>query len=533
MQGITVQRICIALVALAGFVLAPLVASEMLDGNPIPFVSFLALGVLLWVIFQLRDRCWLLIPFSMPIVGTFNFLPLNFSMQETAVILVLGYFLFQIAMGRNIPIRFGGLFAWVPLLGVLAVFLYHWIASGDIGIRLLGGTGWGGRKYFSTLLAILSMPLIASLSVASRKDFQLVPLLYFLGAFIDLVPDTLTTLVPQLAPYIFKIYSSVNINEFRKEVAGNFMAIEGITRFGSFAKLGSALALVVLCYFPFSTWLQPARLWVLPLLGLSFFASAFSGFRSAVFNLAVVCLAGLFATARSKVLVLAPVAFLAVALVLVTQGTVFHYPKSLQRSLSFLPGQWDVVAEKEAEGSSKWRQRIRELFFAEYFHKAPWLGTGYKMDPLLAKEETDIYFFRLAQSRPDPYKDVRNFIEGKQPHEGDISALLVSGIVGTTFFILFCLTLIFYSLRVVLSRLPREIQPVQIWSFALLVQIPLSFFVVFGDLGPALMQLCPVAAILMASERWRRESSVSSLAPPSPDSPYPTPPRPEPVLARG
>jgi len=532
MKDLTIQKICIGLIALAAFVASPWMVAEILGGNTLPFLGLLALGVLFWIIFQLRDRCWLLIPFSLPIAGTFNFLPLNFSMQETAVILVFGYFLFQMAMGRNIPIRFGGLFAWAPLLGVLAVLLYHWISSGDIGIRLLGGTGWGGRKYFSTMLAILSMPLIASLSVASRKDFQLVPLLYFLGTLVDLIPDTFTTLIPQTAPYIFRVFSSVNVGEFRKELAGSFALSESVVRFGGFAKFSQAMALMILCYFPFSTWLKPSRLWILPALFLSILAAAFSGFRSAVFNLGVSSLAAFFATARSKVILVLPVGLLGIALIAGSQGTIVNYPRNIQRALAFVPGNWDATAVTETEGSSKWRQRIRELFFAEYFHKAPWLGTGYKMDPLLAKEETDIYFFRLAQALPDPYKDVRNFIEGKQPHEGDVSALLVSGMVGTTFFILFCLTLIFYSLRIVLSRSPKEIQPVQIWSFALLVQIPFSFFVVFGDIGPALMQLCPIAAILMANERWRRESSLHSLSESAPPSSSSTQAHPKPVLIR-
>ena len=91
----------------------------------------------------------------------------------------------------------------------------------------------------------------------------------------------------------------------------------------------------------------------------------------------------------------------------------------------------------------------------------------------------------------------------KQPHEGDICALLVVGVVGTVFFVALCVSLIMYALKMILWTRPNQVQPIQIWAFALLLQNSLSFFIVFGDLAPAIFQLCPIAAILMASERLR------------------------------
>ncbi|NBQ56133.1 MAG: hypothetical protein EBU36_05765, partial [Verrucomicrobia bacterium] len=180
----------------------------------------------------------------------------------------------------------------MPLSGLLAVFLYHWINSGDIGIRALGGSGWGGRKYFTITMAVLSMPILLSFSGGSYQDFQKIPFLYFAGVFMDLIPDTFTTFFPATAPYIFRFYSAVNVAEYGKGLAGNFGGEEGITRFHAFGRLGAAWGLMVLSYYPVQKWLNSTKLWVVPSLLLSFVLTAASGFRSFIFNFIVVLTSG-------------------------------------------------------------------------------------------------------------------------------------------------------------------------------------------------------------------------------------------------
>jgi hypothetical protein len=510
MQNLTVQKLCIGLVVLAFFVLAPWMTSELLGGNTLPLISLLAVGCLLVFLFVLKDRCWMVIPFCLPIEGKFNFLPLNFSMQETAVVAVFSYIVIQIVMGRQIQWKLGPSLIWLPLSGLLAVFLYHWISSGDIGIRALGGTGWGGRKYFTIAMAVLSMPILFSFSGASYRDFQKIPFLYFAGVFMDLIPDTFTTFLPATAPYIFRFYSAVNVAEYGKGLAGNFGGEEGITRFQVFGRLGAAWGLMMLSYFPVQKWLSPSKLWVVPSLLLGFVLTAISGFRSFIFNFIIVLTSGLYATARMKAVLLLPLALGGALIIAGTQGTVFNYPAGVQRALSFLPGAWSQRAAHEAKSSNEWRQRIRELFFAEYFPKHPLLGDGYGFDPNLARKQQELFLRIAALAERDEFADVRSFIEMKQPHEGDICALLVVGVIGTAFFVAFCASLVIYALKTILSLPPNQVQPIQIWAFALLLQNSLSFFMVFGDLAPALFQLCPIGAILVASERLRARGALAA-----------------------
>lgn len=521
MQNLTVQKLVIGLVVLGFFILAPWMVAEFLGGNTIPLLLIFGLGLLLLFLFVLKDRCWMMIPFTLPIEGNLNFLPLNFTIFEISILYVMAYMLLQKIMGREIQIRLGPAFFWIPLAGVLAIQGYHWVQSGDIGIRALGGTGWGGRTYFKLFFYALTVPLICSFSGSSWKDFQRVPLVFFLGTFVDIVPQALTTLFPATAPYVFRIYSGVNIGAYGQEIAGAF-AGEGVTRIGQFGKVGYALGLVVISYFPFHTWLNPSRFWVLPSLVLAFLASAFSGFRSSIFNFSAAVFAGLYATARWRALLLIPAGALAIAAVAASQKVIVDYPHSIQRALSFLPGKWNPVPAGEAKKSSEWREEMRELFFAEYFQKSPLIGLGYHFDPKFALEYQDVYL-RIAQLQTnDPYHMVRGFIERRNPHEGDLHLLLTGGVLGMAFFILFCLSLIVFVLKTLHNTPVRQIAPIETWATALVVQQVAAFFVVYGDLAPTLSFLCPIFAILYAGEKLRpafeaETAEASSTTPMQPD----------------
>jgi hypothetical protein len=284
--------------------------------------------------------------------------------------------------------------------------------------------------------------------------------------------------------------------EYGKQIGGSFGEEQGITRVGQLGRLGTGLSLVILSYFPFSTWLNPSRFWIIPGLLFSFFCSAFAGFRSYIFTWFLISMVGLSATARSRVFILFPLALLGLGLVVLSQGSLVNYPRSLQRALSFLPGNWDPVAVKETEGSSTWRKQIRELFWAEYFKKAPLLGQGYNFNPQFAQEEQDIYFQMAVRQSSDPYKGVRGYIERRNPHEGDIHVILVAGAIGASFFILICLGSSLYAFVKIYRTPLRQVSPLQVWCSALIVQQSLSFFIVFGDLALILNHLCPIVTLL-------------------------------------
>ncbi|NBS07296.1 MAG: hypothetical protein EBS69_07885 [Verrucomicrobia bacterium] len=492
------------LITLCFFIAAPWMTSQTIDGNSGPLLGFLAVLSLLVFLFVIRDRCWMIIPFTLPIEGNLNFLPLNFSIQELSIIGVALYLVYRMIFGLDVSWRVGPASIWVPLALLLSIIVYHWVDSRDIGIKLLGGTGWGGRKYFTVLMASFGMLLLNSFPGISWADLQKVPLLYFLGAFVDIVPGTISTLVPATAPYIWRVYSGVNLTEYGSFLRGNFAGEGLVTRIGQLALVGKAVGLVTLCYIPPKTWLALNRLWALPTVLLGGVLCAASGFRGTVVGYSVAFLAGL--------------------VIALTQGTVFNYPLALQRGLSFLPGQWETKASLEAADSSKWREKMKTLFYKEYFQRAPFIGQGYHYDPNLAKNATDIYLAIVQRQADagDEFADVRSFIEMRQPHEGVLHALLISGALGTFFFSAFCFGFIFYAWRSTVHTPPNDITPIQTWCFALLLAQLVGFFLLFGDYTNFLIQVCPITSLIYRAETLRR-AALKARPPLVPNfTPYPS-----------
>jgi hypothetical protein len=505
-HNLTAQKVCLALITLGFFIAAPWMTSQTIGGNTTPLLSFLGVGLLLIMLFVIRDRCWMIIPFTLPIEGNLNFLPLNFSIQELSIIAVSLYLLYRMIFGLNVAWRLGPASIWVPLALLLSIIVYHWVESRDIGIKLLGGTGWGGRKYFAVSIAAFGMLLLSSFPGITWSDLQKVPFLYFLGSFVDIVPDALTTLVPATAPFVWRFYSGVNLAEYGAGLRGNFGAEAGISRIASLAKVGTAVSLLVLCYNPARVWLSPTKLWIIPTLMVSILITAASGFRNYLVRLSLATFAALYSTARAASFLLVVVGLLSITSLVLLQGRVFNLPIAMQRALSFLPGEWDPKAASEAKGSSEWRQKMKACFYKEYFQKAPLLGQGYHYDPNLAKSATDIYL-AIAQRQAeagDEFAEVRNFIEMRQPHEGPIHALLVSGALGAFFFCAFCFSLIFYVWRIIKNTPPKQITPIQVWVFAMLLPQVFGFIFLYGDYTSFFTQTCPVTALLYRAEALRR-----------------------------
>jgi O-antigen ligase len=203
----------------------------------------------------------------------------------------------------------------------------------------------------------------------------------------------------------------------------------------------------------------------------------------------------------------------------------------MQRALSFLPGDWDAKAITEAQGSSEWREKMKVLFYKEYFKKAPLVGLGYHYDPRLAKTATDVYLSIVKRQAEagDEFADVRSFIEMRQPHEGVLHALLVSGSIGSFFFVLFCFGFFFYAYRSIAATPPREVTPLQTWCFALLLTQLFAFFLLFGDYTSFLIQVCPITALLVRAETFRRAGLKTRPTLTSAPATYP-PPLPSPQL---
>ncbi|NBT90707.1 MAG: hypothetical protein EBT50_07765 [Verrucomicrobia bacterium] len=512
-QNITVQKLVIALVALAAFVAAPWICSETLEGNMVPFSLILGLGFLLFFVFVLGDKCWLTIPLCLPMGGSINILPIHFSPFELSILLVIGYVLIQFIMTDRRSFSFGPPSIWIPLLIMASILMYHWGRGGGFGLTMFGGEASGGRRFFTILVGMLALPAILWFPPLENRWLNAVPLLYFLGCLLDFVPWLVSTLAPGFAPTLYRLYSTVNLDAYASS-SGFYET--AVTRFGPLGLIGLGLQVALISFYPARLWIRP-NYWFVPVLSvLCLVGVIFSGFRSFLFNYALVTILALFFSVRWSSLLLIPLGAVTVAVLCLGQGSAFDLPLSIQRTLSPLPGNWSPIAKEAAESSDTFRDDIQRIYRQEFFSKAGLFGDGYKYDQRFMWDRALSFSERERMRGAD--ETVRGFIEVRDHHVGWVAVHHPIGTIGFGAFIVLCassMVLVFRSLwKVPLGHLT----PAQVWASALTAQAIISFFAVFGALQNFMPQLCVLLGTAIVSYRKVQELPAEASAETSPPS---------------
>ena len=202
--SLTVQKLVLALIFLGGVIAAPFITNELLAGNHLPLVAILSLlGAVFFLSFVGRS-CWVLMPAFLGLNGKLNFLPANLSMLEAATIISLFFLLYDTIYKKNLRLSLGPSWIWIPSLLFLGIIFYHWAKSGDIGLRIFGGETYGGRKNWTLFIGFISMPILYSMVKPGDPLLRWVPFFYFLAVVADFIPFVLTTVLPPVAPFVYR-----------------------------------------------------------------------------------------------------------------------------------------------------------------------------------------------------------------------------------------------------------------------------------------------------------------------------------------
>ncbi len=497
MKNLTNEKVVFGLIALGTCLVAPLLTTEFLNGNTLPVVLIFCLGL----IFALRDQCWILIPLCLPLTGSLNILPVKFSPLELSILLALGYAFLQIIFTERRLIRLGPKEIFLPLILIASILLYHWGSGGELGLNMLGGKTSGGRRFFTVFLGILALPALLYFPLEKSPWLFRVPLLYLLGSLIEFIPFVFSSFAPSFAPYIYRFYSSVNLETYTNSVSFIENPIVRISQVGGVCL---ALQLVLFCYFPPRNWLRPTRWFVAPLSILLFLATAWSGFRSSLFNYVIAAGTALFLRSRWLVLLSFPLVGGLLAFLILGQGELFHLPLTVQRTLSPFPGKWNREVLMSTESSNDFRSNIQKVYIAEFMDKAGWLGSGYKYDAQYMSDREGSISTVMLEASGDA--QARSYITARDHHVGWVAVHHVTGWIGSGAFVLLCLGSLFYVWPRVLYPHSGDVPAEQVWAVALITQSILGFFIVFGALHNFIPPLCVFLAIAIQSFRAHSSS---------------------------
>ena len=427
--------------------------------------------------------------------GKFNFIPFGMAAADMGTLALILYFLVAYVALRQRPIKLGLFCFTLPITVIFFIVLYH---DHSFGLRAFGGAQEGSRPGLLMLAACGAY--LCGINTASPPESFLkrVPWYCFLLSALSAIPYILSTQYPSLTPYLYNLSDNVNVEAY---VAANSFSqhADAIGRSGPQAAIGGTLLTCLLCYYPINTWWRPGR-WHLVILSLVCFGLVLSGgYRNGAVSTGLSAVLCIWCYLSWRTLIIVPI--IVGGLFAVNFSQQYHLvnlPLPAQRSLSFLPGDWDWDASvvDSASSSNYFREDIQNVYKKEYLYKSPWFGNGVSYDGAKFKELT---FLSEHQETPDGYYQAEAFIISKQFHTGWLSLYDIVGLVGGAAFVFLNLSMIWVSGRLVFGRgVDRKspLFPLKVWMFVSLTTGLFGFFTLFGDFMSAFPGLCFGAIIL-------------------------------------
>lgn len=317
------------------------------------------LGVALFLI--LGKNYWMLIPFSLG--ASFPAVPIGGRSLEFPELAIVGcsvFFALRVASRKeklqifrtiNIPILLFA--AWVGVIFML----------NPIGLAMLGSETGGFRFYFKLTLAFAAFILMSNREY-SKRDLQWMIGFLIFGAIFSLV-------------YGFTEFAIAG----PKVDPTTGMVME---EFYTWHQLLAAPPLTIV-FLMFARWSPReifgiSRPWLLFVYLLCFGMVLLSGKRMALVAIMMAPLVSIVAYRQFRYLFVGVSLLIGLlTIALVGQGQMFRLPLVAQRTLSWLPGDWDPELQGMAGGADEWRAQLRDYAMMN-IQRDPIVGRGFAVD---------------------------------------------------------------------------------------------------------------------------------------------------------
>ena len=518
----------------AGFFLGAVLLAVFVAPNSPFLVIGICFGLFgLIALGKLGRNIWVLFPMSAGLSGNINLIKGGLTPLHLVCIVLFFYCLYLLKADPTFRIRTGPMWFFIPLFCISLLLAFNWLKGRDLGLNVFGSVRVGGKNYMNCVLPFVGYIAAISIRRPNPKHDMRLPLYILSGYVVDAIVFVTTTVVPASAPVFFRIYECINIEAFQATQVSQISEIAGsyVTRFGRSGHLAYVLLACLQAYLPWNTWIRIPTLLFAPF--IAFFAvicSLVSGFRNYLLRFVIVALIGVWQSFGIYSLFLALPAVSVVAVLVFGQGNMFNLPPVIQRTLIFLPGNWDRELAKSAEGSANFRKDIRRVYFKEFFRADNFLGAGYLYDreDLLSSQEA---FWRNMGLRQvvDQDDEIRGFIRRRAHHEGIINIHHLLGHVGTMVLIIFGVIALWKCLSFL--RVPDGmLNPTANFGATLMVVVTLTYWFLFGSLKDMLPELYGFMFCFFVGQenllRWKasQRSRVSLIKPATNPEESPAPP---------
>ncbi len=475
------QRLTVIVTVVIGLISA-VVLGKLAGQERLGPILMVALGgAALATLLILKERVWIFLLFTWPMTGQIRALNIPFGVRDIAVAYVfVGYLAlvaFKIIRTRN-RMTLTDLFMISVFLMLVIAFIRN-----PVGVEALGSERVGGRPYFNIVVAALAWWIL------SRSQLSTVsPTWLFIGLLsgrcADGVLATLLYYFPASEIFFADFYSSPVMTSGMQEDSAAAILSESSERLGFFGFLVSPILIAMLSLGRPLSWLSVYKPWKPLLLVVLTFLLMKSGFRSALVVIGAVALvAGYLRAGRKEVIKMAGIGVVLLLFAATFQNVLFNLPKSVQRTLSFLPGNWDPIAVAEGRESTEWRLFMwRQALFTDRYIENKIIGDGFGI------KKTDFAIMSYFAQHGAMEDSRENLMIVGNFHSGPVTTIRYIGYVGLALYM------------VMISLLAREGwtlckrfrgSPYEAFCYFLCLPVivePLIYVFVFGSFDNAMPQ---------------------------------------------
>lgn len=454
------------------------------QGNYVRIATVVVAAVGIVTCLTLKTKIWLIIPFCWTLTGQISVLPIPFNVREIAALTVLALFLMFYAL-KLVPKAHPT--GWIDVLVILNLaYLASVFLRNPVGVSAFGSTMVGGRPYFAVFIGGVAFWIFSRVRITEKVARQL-PLLLFIGPMVVSILGMFTYFFPATVPIIAPFYNGINVGAYM-ETQQATTGIAGPSGSGRLSELGPVglTGILILCayYRPISLFLA-LNIGRFLFFTVSLLAVLLSGFRSMfVAAGAYLAMASYFRIGGKDVVRILAFGLAMLSIVVLSNGNLFKLPTSIQRTLSFLPGNWDEIAAREAKGSSEWRFEMwREVWGSEKWIKNKVLGDGFGFSDYelkIMKEASWGGSGFIGGGVTESQK-----IQGAY-HSGPLSAIRYVGIVGLVFYTALLVYLAFWAAAFIRTTKGTTFFPAALFLGLPLVFEPFNYMFMFGGFDSGL-----------------------------------------------
>ncbi|MFZ4387789.1 MAG: hypothetical protein ACOYOI_06465, partial [Chthoniobacterales bacterium] len=360
----------------AGLLFAWFAGSYVAEEDYTPIAAVIGVLIVISIVFGLGKSIYILIPICWGLTGKINVLPLPFNMFQLLAIMASGLLIADLIFKRSTkktPFEMVDLWIATNLLYILIGFCIN-----PVGVAAIGGSvRVGGKPYIDLILGCMVYLMLSRFRITPRLSAKIPKWVLAVAAF-GMIAGAIGLFLPSVGEKLAPFYSTFSPG-IVLDPGSQRDVTTGTTRLGFMMVMGGQLIRYVVSEINPTQLLNPHYISKLLAFVAGIIMIMLSGFRSALTNSFLLTL--LSTILRERLVGVAKIIFILFFFALLGVSlsyTSFRLPYTFQRTLSFLPGDWDIDAVEDAKDTSEWRFEMwRMALTSDKYIKNKLLGDGF------------------------------------------------------------------------------------------------------------------------------------------------------------